>query len=140
MDLPWMSKKIHKMITHHKRLFWEAGGERTEAWRDYREKVDKEILRRKKGYLAQQKQHILAEDANRNVYKHVLNFSRLEKPKIFDVRSLLLGKSDTQAAECLADYFKRVSCEFDLLSPDQIPTTFGRELTTLQCWEVSKRI
>ena len=58
MDLPWMSKKIRKMITHCKRMFWEAGGERTEAWRDYREKVDKEILRRKKGYLAQQKMPI----------------------------------------------------------------------------------
>ena len=135
-----MSKKIRKMITRPKQIFWEAVGERTQDWRDYRKEVEDEILRRKKGYLNQQKQHILAEDANTNFFKHVCNFSRLEKPKMFQLKDLLPDKSDNEAAKCLADYSSCVSSKFDPLKPEEIPTTFNKSFPTLQCWEAAKKI
>ena len=139
-DLPWMTKKIRKEIRGRRRLYWQEGGERTDLWKEEKKRVAKIIYDRKKVYLSEQKRDILADDANRNFFKHVRNFSRLEKPKIFDVRTLLPGKTDEEVAEILADYFNKVSQEFDPLLPEHIPVTAGRRLPELQCWEVAKRI
>ena len=87
-----------------------------------------------------QKQHLLDDDANRNFYKHVRNFNKVEKPKQFDVRILLPGRRDIEVAEHLATYFNQVSNEFEPLFPDEIPITKPRSLPVLQVHEVSSRI
>ena len=50
--------------------------------------MDEQIRDRKRGYLDTQ-EHILAEDANRNFFKHVRNFSKAKRPALFDVRDLM---------------------------------------------------
>ena len=139
-DLPWMNRRSRKLVEQRKRLYWEEGGKRTAVWKQEKRRVDEIILNRKKGYLTTQKEHILANDANRNFFKHVKNFSKFEKPKEFNVRDLMPGKSDSEVAESLADYFNKVSKEFDPLEPHQIPTTTEKSLPTLPCWEVAARL
>ena len=90
--------------------------------------------------MDKQKEHLLAKDANINFYKHVRNFSKLERPKLFDVRELLPGRTDLQAAEELADYFNRISHEFDPLTEGDTPVTFEAGLPTLRTHEVAARI
>ena len=139
-DLPWINKAVVRMITDCKKLFREEGGKRTAAWKEAKAKTDAKILARKKEYLWTQKDHILAEDANRNFYKHVKNFNTIEKPREFDVRSLMPGKSDREVAETLAEYFNKISQEFDPLQPHQIPSTWHEPITPLMNHEVSARI
>ena len=139
-DLPWMSRKILGMIDDRKRMYMAAGGIRTDEWKVKKREIERQIKERKKGYMNTQKEHILAEDANRNFFKHVKNFSRLEKPKIFDVREILPDRSDEQVAEDLAVYFNKVSREFEPLEPSQIPTTKPSSLPELQLHEVASRL
>ena len=40
----------------------------------------------------------------------------------------------------MADYFNRVSQEFDPLEPGEIPTTGTVRLPKLECWQVAKRV
>ena len=129
-----------KRIDRRKRLFWQNGGKRTEAWREEKVRIEDIVRQRKKEYLKTQKGHILADDASRNFFKHVKNFNTIEKPKQFDVRELLPGKSDIEVTETLAEYFNRVSQEFDPLQPSEIPQTRTRSMPGLQYHEVSKRI
>ena len=68
-----------------------------------------------------QRDYLLADDANRNFFKHVKNFSKFEKSEQFDVRSILPNKSDKEVADALADYFIKVSREFSPLQPGEIP-------------------
>ena len=63
------------MKKNRERIFWESGGERMDEWRKEKKRVDGVIGERKRGYIETQKIHILEEDANRNFYKHVKNFS-----------------------------------------------------------------
>ena len=56
------------------------------------------------------------------------------------MRDIIKGKSDSEVAEDLADYFNAVSLEFDALTPDQIPCTFPAGLPTLQKFEVAARV
>ena len=98
------------------------------------------IKERKRGYITTQKEHILDEDANRNFYKHVKNFSRFERPEQFEVKSLLPGQPDQEAAETLADYFIRISQEFKPLDPGEIPVARPPGSKPLALYEVVARL
>ena len=85
---PWMSKAVLKEIDARKKLYREDGGIRTEAWKEAKKRTDKLVKERKDGYMETQKEHLLAEYANRNFYKHVRNFGTVEWPKQFDICEL----------------------------------------------------
>ena len=84
---------------------------RTEAWKEEKRRTRELIQKSKRGYMDIQRGHILAEDGNRNFFKHVKNFSRLEKPSQFDVRDLDRYKNmeDKEVAEDLSGFFDRNS-------------------------------
>ena len=50
-------------------------------WKDEKKRVDAVIKDRKRGFMDNQRNHILAEDASRNFYKHVKNFTKYEKTR-----------------------------------------------------------
>ena len=141
-DLPWMTKAIRKQIEDRKALFVREGGVRTTAWKE--KKKTKDLIKEsKRGYMNVQREYTLAEDVDRNnFFKHVKNFSHLEKPPQFDVRNLreFSGASDKEVAERLADYFNRISHEFDPLQDSDLPVTFEAGLPVLQRHEVAGRI
>lgn len=70
-DLPWMTDDIKKQIKKRKELFANERGVRTAAWKEEKRKTKDMIRKSKRGYMDVQKGHILAEDANRNFFKHV---------------------------------------------------------------------
>ena len=139
-DLPWLGRGVLKLISNRKRLFLAEGGERTEVWKKEKKRVDGIIRDRKRSFMDIQRENLLGPDAARCFYKNVKNFSKFERPAQFDVRELLPGQSDIEAAESLADFFNAVSQEFEPLRPDQIPSTKPRGLPRLQEFEVSGRI
>ena len=139
-DFPWMCKAVRDQIRQRKGLYMAEGGVRTQTWKEAKKDTDAFILKRKRGFLDKQKEHILAEDANRNFYKHVRNFFKLERPKLFDVRDLLEGMTDQEAAEHLAVYFDRISQEFDPLTQEDIPFTYQAGIPILRTFEVASRI
>ena len=122
-DPPWMDKRTRDMIEARKKLYREEG-KRTDAWKREKKRTDEAVRARKRLFFDCQKEHLLAEDANRNFYKHVRNFGKAERPKLFNVRDLMpQGQTDKETAELLANYFNRISNEFDPLSPEEVPCT-----------------
>ena len=135
-----MNKNIIKMIYNRKQLFGQEGGIWTATWREKKGETNELIRKRNQGYLETQKGHILADDAYRNFFKHVKNFNTIENPRQFNVRQLLPGKKDFIVAEELAGYVNKISYEFDLLEPSDIPQTKPRPFPSLQKYKVSTRI
>ena len=84
---PWMDRKTLKMIEDRKRFFIEEGG-RTGDWKLEKKRTNEAVKARKRAFFDTQKEHLLAEDANRNFFKHVRNFSKAEKPSLFDVKEI----------------------------------------------------
>ena len=139
-DPPWMDGKTKKALEDKKKLFIEEGG-RTDFWKAEKKKVDLAVKARKREFFDMQKEHLLQEDAGRHFYRNVRSFGCAEKPKLFDVRDLMPeGQSDADIADTLAEYFKKVSCEFEPLGPDQIACTRDKELPVLHEYEVASRI
>ena len=119
-ELPWLDKKTKRLIKDRKHLYWTEEG-RTQVWKEEKKRVSEAIKKRKRGFMDTQKTHLLDKDANRNFYRHVKAFCRYEKPPVFDVRELVPNKTDPEVAEELADYFIKVSREFDPIEPSDIP-------------------
>ena len=139
-DPPWMNKQTRKMLDDRKKLFCEEKG-RTEIWKAEKKRTNEVVKKRKRGFLDRQREELLQEDAGRNFYRNVRNFGKAERPKLFDVRDLMPdGQSDEDTANTLADYFNRVSCEFDPLGPGQVPCTRHKDLPVLHEYEVAARI
>ena len=139
-DPPWLDKKTLKMIDQRKELYIQEGG-RTAVWKEEKKRTADAVKKRKRVFFDRQREHILDEDASRNFYKHVRNFGKAERPKLFDVRELLpAGLSDKEAADNLADYFNRIAQEFEPLGPGDIPCTRDKTLPELHEYEVASRI
>ena len=90
--------------------------------------------------MDKQKEHLLADDAGRNFYKHVKNFSKFERPAQFNIATILPDKTDKERAELLADYFIKVSREFDPLQPEDIPAKKPPAGKSLSNFEVAARL
>ena len=140
-DLPWINDKVKKMIKDRKKLFWDEGGTRTAAWREAKERTDRAILERKKGYMKTQREHILDEDAARNFDRNVKTFNTVERPKEFDVCSLFPDiKDDKIITEELEGYFNKISQESEPLGEGDVPRARSEEIEPLRVHEVAKRI
>ena len=119
-DLPWINNKIRRLIRRCKRLYKLQGG-RTEVWKELKKIIKEIISERKANYLLTQKDHLLVEDADRTFFKIVKNYKLGEKTQDSDVRSLFPNKDDKQVAESLAEYFNRISGEFEPLQEHEVP-------------------
>ena len=137
-DLPWINKAVRKKIRRRNRIYKKEG--RSELWKYLKRITDELIKSRKKVYMGRRRQLLTEKDAGRSFFRLVKAFNTPEKPQNFDVRSLRPGLSDGQVAEELADYFNRISSEFDPLLPSQVPRTKNRKIEPLSPHEVAARI
>ena len=83
---------------------------------------------------------LLVDDARRNFFRNVKALQTRDRPKPFNVRSLFPGRTDEEVAESLAEFFNKISSEFQPLEPADIPRTHRRVLPNLQPFEVADRI
>ena len=94
-----MTNGIRSQIKKRRELYVREGGKRTSDWKKEKVRTSDLIKKSKRGYMEVQKDYILAEDVDRNFFKHVRNFSRLERPPLFNVCNLDIfkGKDDGRA-------------------------------------------
>ena len=90
--------------------------------------------------MAIKKEQLTAVDANRSFFRLVKAFNTPEKPQTFDVRSLQPGATDCAVAEELANFFNRISSEFEPLTLDQILQTRSRKIDPLELHEAAARV
>ena len=139
-DPPWMDKGTLKLISDRKQLYADEGG-RTAVWKEEKKRVDEAVRKRKRGYYDRQKEHLLSDEATRHFYRNVKSLGQAERPALFDVRALMpSGTTDEATAETLAEYFNRISDEFEPLGLGDIPCTRTKDLPVLHEYEVAARI
>ena len=137
-DLPWLDERALKMIKKKNAIFKAEGpGNR---WENMRRKVDAYLDKRREGFLEKQRDKFIGPQAHVSFFRNVKAFKTAERPRAFDVRELSPGKTDTEIANELAEYFNTISREFTPLSTNQVPFTFHREIPLLTEGEVKKMI
>ena len=137
-DLPWLDARARKMIKRKAAIFKSEGP--SERWERARNDVDRYLDGRREKYVAKQREKFTGPNASAHFHKNVKAFCTAEKPKPFDVRTLLPGRSDGEVADEIANYFNAISREFSPLQPCQIPFTYDRPLDYLAPGQVEKMI
>ena len=138
-DLPWFDYRARKMVKKKNAIYMSEG--KSDRWEKQGEYLENHLQKRREIYLQKQRDKFLdAPNADVNFFKNVRAFKNPEKPKQFDVRSLRPGNSDAQTAAEAAEYFNRISSEFSPLQPEQIPTTYHRDLPMLSPAQVQQML
>ena len=83
---------------------------------------------------------LLEDDSERSFFKNIRSYKSKEKPKPFDVRDVLVGLTNAECAEKLAEHFNAVSEEFSPLEPADIPVTTGVARPPLLPFQVAGRL
>ena len=137
-DLPWINKAVRKKIRRRNEIYKKEG--RSQLWKMWKRITDSLIRERREKYMNNKRIQLTADDANRSFFRLIKSFNTPEKPQNFDVRSLRPGLSDAQVSEELADFFNRISAEFDPLNDGDVPCAKPRKLDWVKTHEVASRI
>ena len=137
-DLPWLDDTAKKIINKKKAVYKAEGN--SARWQAIRDKLDAHLEKRQEFYLERQRDKMTGPDASVQFFKNVKAYSTHEKPRDFDVRDLYPDKNDSEVATLVAEYFNRISAEFQPLEPKDIPATYHRDLPLLSQQEVQEMI
>ena len=135
---PWITEKIRKRIRQRKAVFKQHG--RSAAWKKLKKVTNKMIKYRRDKYMEKHRIIITSPDASRNFFRNVRTYNTVEKPKIWDIKTLCPDLSDAQLASELSFYFNKISNEFSPLKDSEIPKTYHRDLPVLRPYQVAGRI
>ena len=125
-DLPWLDDLGRKKIRRKKAIYRDEG--KSERWKKAQANLEKYMGKRQETFLEKQRNNLLSDDASKNFFKNIKNFSTVEKPKSFSITELRPGKSDKEVADEAATFFNSISQEFSPLQQVDIPTSFERVL------------
>lgn len=137
-DLPWFNATARKKCKRKKAVFRDEG--KSERWMALRDDLDEYLAARQEKYLEKQRTNLIGGSAYREFYKNIKSFGTAERPKSFDVRNLRPGVPDEGVANEVAEYFNRISSEFEPLKPWEIPRTYEREIFNITEEMVATRL
>ena len=137
-DDPWITEKIRKRIKQRKFFFKKQG--RSKAWKKLKKITRKMIKLKREQYIEKHKIVITSPGAAATFFKNVRSYNTAEKPSIWDIKSIRPALSDADLALELSLYFNRISSEFSPLTPEEVPSTFHRDLPVLRPYQVAERV
>ena len=112
---------------------------RSKAWKRLKRITKNMIKLRRERYFEEHKIIISSPGASSTFFKNVRAYKTVEKPKIWDIRSVRPLLSDQELSRELSLYFNTISNEFQPLYPHQIPKTYSRTIPELSPYQVSGR-
>ena len=113
-DDPWIDDEIRRAIRTRRRRFKKA--RRSRKWREAKE-VTKELIRTaKKKYYENAVDKLKRQRSGTIPYRILKELAIPDRPKAWSVNSLAPEKTDMELAEDLADFFVKITDEFDPLT------------------------
>ena len=137
-DPPWINSNIKRRVKQRRGIFMREG--RSRKWKRMKKVTTNLISRRRKIYMDSQRMVLLQDDGERCFFKNIKSYGSKERPQPFDVRDVLVGLTNAECAERLAEHFNAISDEFDPLEPGDIPVTRDTPVKTLQPFQVAGRL
>ena len=135
---PWITDKIHRKIRQRKPIFRRLG--RCKAWKKMKKVTNQMIKYRRDLYLEKHKLIITDPDSSRHFFRNVRTYNMVERPKIWDIKTICPELTDEQMAEQLSHFFTKISVEFKPLLSSEIPSTYPRSLPRLLPFQVAGKI
>ena len=137
-DAPWITQRIKDMIEKRKRIFKRH--KKNDAWKKQKQAIQKAICESKKNYLNKTIEKLTEKGGNKTPYVAIKNLRSYDRPRMWDVRDIDPGKTDSELAEDMGTFFSSISDEFRPLDPSDLPDSYEKPMAPLQEYEVSAKI
>ena len=98
------------------------------------------IANRKKKYYQKEVEKLKATGSHQIPYKVLRNISDTERPPAWTVEDLANGRTATELAEDLADYFSAISAGLAPLSRGAICPTYDRQVEDIEIKTVAEKL
>ena len=137
-DLPWMNYEIKCAIRRRKRIY-DKTMKRTGEWKEAKNESDRLLKKAKREYFEKMKD-LAREKRSASIYfKAVTKLKDQEKTPQFDIRSLYPEYSDHQICNDVANYFNKITENFEPLSNETDNTVLPDCIIVNEC-DVSSRL
>ena len=137
-DAPWITRKIKKMIARRKRVYRSEG--KSQKYKLIKKECDIAILEAKKRFLEGIMEKVHSTRNSKPYYQAVNYLKTKEAPVKWLVQSMFPGLSDCEISEIVADFFNKISQEYDPL-PDPCRHICKEDFTKyVEEYEVSARL
>ena len=115
-DPPWMTHGLRDKIEKRKEIY-ATDQKRTARWKKMKELTDKLVLEKKTELIESLKAKAIEQGSTAKFYKAVRLFKDDEKPARWNLRDLFPEDPDAMIVEEVADFFNKISQEFEPISP-----------------------
>ena len=136
-DDPWIDDNIRRAIRRRKRCY--KNHRRSNKWVDLKMESDNLIKESKAKYYADAVEKLKA-NGTQVPYRILKELAVADRPKAWTVNAVRPSLSDRDLANELADYFARITDEFEPLGDFQPPVTYAGPFREIQPHEVAQRI
>ena len=102
--------------------------------------IKEEIAKQKKLWFGRECEKLTTPGSHRVSYGALRNLNKPGRPKPWNPSSMYAGVKKEVVLENLADFFNRLSVEFNDLNIDDLPITFDRDMLPISADRIAARI
>ena len=138
-DDPWINDTIRKAIKKRKRIF-RITGDRNYLWKIEKKRCDALIEKAKQNYYDRELERAKSTSGSKLAYTAIRNLQCSERPKQWSVMNVADGKSETEIVEDLADYFSRITSDYQPIQSGDVPEAEKRGAITFTAEGILDRL
>ena len=139
-DDPWITDPIRRVIKRRSSTFKHEGKSENYFW--WKNLAEEMISGSKKAFYDREVDKICDNAGNKNAinYRALKYINCPEKPKIFSLNDISVGATEEEVMEEAADFYTKITEEFEQLKDEDVPRTYDRPLYHLKAVDIAMRI
>ena len=135
-DLPWATKEFKRKVRQRNRCFKYEG--KTRRWRRLKEEAADLLYNGRMKFLGGMEEKSVKDGSSRAFFKAINKLKHRNAPKPWNIRSMFPGESDKSISEQVAEYFNRISQEYER-APSPEPTD-ANDFPVPERYKISARL
>ena len=114
-DLPWATANFKRKVRQRNRCFRREG--RSARWKHLKRESAEILYEEKKAYLEKMTNLKVPNGSSSRFFQAVKSLSHREAPTRWKIQSMFPGEPDQMIAEKVAQFFNKISAEYDPIGP-----------------------
>ena len=135
-DDPWIDDKIRRKVRARKRIFKLE--KRSRRWKKLKTITTRLIRKAKSRFYRREVEKM--KQPGILPFKIIKRMKDAERPPEWSLEDLFPGSSQESVAEKTADFFSKISNEFEKLQPQDLPESYDRRLPSLSTADVAAKL
>ena len=113
-DVPWFNEKTRRCVAKKNRIYKKEG--KSERYIQARKEADRALKESKKDFFDKVLEKCTKAKNTKGYYQAVKMLQTKEAPSIWNIMSLMVGKTEEEAADAVAEFFNAISQEYPPLN------------------------